>query len=54
MKDRTWVATLDDGSQILVEYWAQDDCITVATRTDKWSIWSPQTSADEKSWDGAA
>jgi hypothetical protein len=34
MRNRTWVATLLDGSQIMVEYWADDDSVTVATRTD--------------------
>ncbi len=47
--DRIWVATRDDGSQILVNYWHQtywqkSDQLTVAYRSDRWmSWWAPVT-----------
>jgi hypothetical protein len=50
--DRIWVATRDDGSQILVNYWHQTyfqatDQLTVAYRSDRWmSWWAPVTATD--------
>ena len=47
--DRIWVATRDDGSQILVNYWHQTyfqntDQLNVAYRQDRWlSWWAPVT-----------
>ena len=54
MRNKTWVATLLDGSQIMVEYWADDDSVTVATRTDKWERWEPRTPAEDQSWNSAS
>ena len=52
--DRIWVATRNDGSQILVNYWHQTyfqktDELTVAYRQDRWlSWWAPVTATDIK------
>jgi hypothetical protein len=49
--DRIWVATRDDGSQILVNYWHQtyfqaSDQLTVAYRSDRWMSWGPPVTAE--------
>lgn len=50
MKNRTWVATLEDGTQILVNYWSDDDTVTIAQRTDKWATWSRPTTTEDHTW----
>jgi|GEM_PF-4198233 len=48
-KTRTHVATLDDGSQILIDIFPEGT-VSVATRPDKWATWSRRTDAEDKTW----
>lgn len=44
-----YVATLDDGSQILVTKFP-DGRMTVATRADQWGRWGAPVTAEDKTW----
>ena len=46
MSHRTWVATLDDGSQVLIEL--DDNELTIAQRDRPSYMWGPPITAEEK------
>lgn len=48
MKNRIWVATLKDGSQILINYWAEDDSVTIATRSETYFSWGPPIHTEDR------
>lgn len=48
---RTYVATLGDGAQIMVEVYP-DGRVSVAERGDKWATWGPPTTAKDMTWKG--
>lgn len=57
--DRIWVATRNDGSQILINYWHQTYFqktaeLTVAYRQDRWLSWSAPVTATANKGNNAA
>ena len=45
--NRIWVARLHDKSEILVNYWQQDDRIDIAYRGISWHTWGAPVTAEE-------
>jgi DNA-binding IclR family transcriptional regulator len=46
------VATLDDGSQILVTRFMASGKVTIATRPDKYATWGIPYTAEDMTWKG--
>ena len=48
---RTYVATCDDGSQIMVDVFPNGE-VKIATRSDKWATWGRPINAEDMTWKG--
>lgn len=45
--NRIWVAQLQKGDEILINYWLEHDNVMIAYRGDSWASWGPPVNADD-------